>query len=290
MSASEFEKRKKISELKERVVQVCQDEKIALEKEILDDNKYKEHFLPICKKIVEDSKISRIGLLWGSNKNELIKSIDEKFIPELNWYLDNIIEKHFTCLNSKIEETVREFINDIPRNRLKKAVTMKIAEVGESSSKEFAGELSKVILSDFTLSAISLSGAILSGIFFTSDAGKDSLKQKRKSGSPNPLGLVIFTSIAGLLIVGVKILTTDLAEQIADMLGPKDIAVGSQPGILYRIWHAGIVDKKRGVISKPLKKEIVSFDRIWEGAESDYSDVTGSAFSGIKNIMEEIIK
>jgi len=53
-----------------------------------------------------------------------IKSIDEKFIPELNWYLDNIIEKHFTCLNSKIEETVREFINDIPRNRLKKAVTV----------------------------------------------------------------------------------------------------------------------------------------------------------------------
>jgi hypothetical protein len=294
MTRSEFEKIKLIGELEDRIYEIIQSEKISLETEILNDIKYKEFAMPICRKIIDETNSGRFNIMFESKRKELSDSIEKNLLPELGAYINSKCETYHKNINRNIYEAISKFIENVPGYNKKDASFIRSVTLNGKNPEDQALEMSKIVTSDFGLAAVSTAGAIISTAFLGSLAsGTGSDANRRNRQSPNPAGLLVLASISGLLLVAIKLLTTDLAEQLANIFGPKNEAVGVEPGIIYDIWHNGLKNKATGEKTLPLKKERnKDFDRVWHGYDSFKNPLTGESvegYEGMKNILRRIL-
>ncbi len=294
MTRSEFEKIKLIGELEDRIYEIIQSEKISLEKEILNDIKYKEFAMPICRKIIDETNAGRFNIMFESKRKELSDSIEKHLLPELGTYINSKCEAYHKNINRNIYETISKFIENVPGYNKKDAAFIRSITLNGKNPEDQALEMSNIVTSDFGLAAVSMVGAIISTAFLGSlGSGTGSGPNRKNRQSPDTAGLIVLASISGLLLVAVKLLTTDLAEQLANIFGPKNEAVGAEPGIIYDIWHNGLKNKETGGRMMPLKKEInKDFERVWQGYDSFKNPLTGEnieEYEGVKNILMRVL-
>ncbi len=294
MSGSEFEKIKKIGELEDRIYEIVQEEMIALEKEILDDVSYKRFSIPLCRKIIDETDVGKINIFFESKRKELAVSIEKNLLPQIGSYINGKCETYQKNLNRKLYKAISKFVENVPGDQKKGVTLTHSISLNGKNPEDSVFEMSKIVSSDFGLAAVSAAGAVISGAFFGSlAAGGASAGARRNRHDPNPAGFIVLASISALLLVAVKLFTSDLAEQLADIFGPKNEAVGVEPGIIYDIWHNGLKNKATGEKTLPLKKERnKDFDRVWHGYDSFKNPLTGESvegYEGMKNILRRIL-